>query len=272
MRTGSVTPFFAKKALGQHFLIDPNIRAKIVEAAEIRSTDRVVEIGPGQGFLTEVLIQAAREVIAIEVDRRCLELLEKRFSSKNSLRLIRGDALNYPFDQIPEGFKVVSNLPYYLSTPLLFRLLQAGTRIQRMVLMVQREVARRLVSRPGSKDYGGLSIAVQFHAEVRLEFPVSANCFRPRPKVSSSVLTIVPRSSPRVPVLDEDRFHWVVRHAFLHRRKLLKNSLTHAGLSPVVVSEALSACGIDPKGRPESLTLAEFAALSDRLFEKTRQL
>jgi len=264
--------FIPKKFLGQHFLIDPNIRAKILASAGLSRADRVVEIGPGQGFLTEGLLQVAGEVIAIEFDPRCLEVLRNRFSSDRRLQLVHADALEYPYEQLPAGFKVVSNLPYNISTALLFRLLKVRHRIGKMVLMLQREVALRLSAGAGSKHRGALSVAVQFLAEGSVAFHVSPHCFRPRPKVSSSVVIITPRAAPPVPVPDEEFFLWLVRQIFLHRRKLLKNSLAYAGFSPEVLSDAISDAGVDPKRRPETLTLAETAALSNALFEKRNGL
>jgi 16S rRNA (adenine1518-N6/adenine1519-N6)-dimethyltransferase len=261
-----------KKSLGQHFLIDPNIRAKILDAAEISPEDRVVEIGPGRGFLTEELVKRAGRVVAIEVDRGWFDLLDKRFADASRLQLVHGDALDYPYDRLQPGYKVVSNLPYNLSTPILFRLLEERARIGRMVLMIQREVAERLVSPPGSRRFGALSVSVQFVCEIRLAFSVSPNSFRPRPKVSSSVVVMIPRSDPAVPVRDERFFLQIVRRAFLHRRKSLKNALLMAGIPPAALTEALSESEIDPGRRPETLNLNEFARLSDRLFEKTRGL
>ncbi|HET6370132.1 MAG TPA: 16S rRNA (adenine(1518)-N(6)/adenine(1519)-N(6))-dimethyltransferase RsmA [Nitrospiria bacterium] len=261
-----------KKSLGQHFLIDPNIRAKILDAAELSSEDCVVEIGPGKGFLTEELIKRAGRVVAIEVDRGWYDLLGKRFADASQLQLVHADALDYRYDLLPRGYKIVSNLPYNLSTPILFRLLEERTRIRRMVLMIQREVAERLVSPPGSRRFGALSVSVQFVCETRLAFSVSPNSFRPRPKVSSSVVVLIPRTDPAVQVRDEQFFLHLVRRIFLHRRKSLKNALLMAGTPQAALKEALLESGIDPARRPETLSLLEFARLSDRLFEKTRGL
>lgn len=264
--------FFAKKSLGQHFLIDPNIRSKILDAAELTQKDHVVEIGSGKGFLTKGLVKSAGTVTAIETDPRCIAALRENLDDPPNLDLVHGNALEYPYENFRAGFKVVSNLPYYLSTPLLFRLLKERSRICRMVLMIQKEIAQRLVAKPGTKQCGALSLSVQFLCDIQLAFRVSPHAFRPRPKVMSTVVVMVPRPHPAVAVRDEPFFLSVVRKAFLHRRKLVKNALLEAGFPAAPIASALSESQIDPRRRPETLTLKEYAILADRLFEKTRGL
>lgn len=255
-----------RKSWGQNFLIDHNIQRKILDAAEIRPGERVVEIGPGRGILTKGLLERGAEVIAIEIDPLLVGTLRQEILS-DRLDLIQGDALQYLYQQIPSPYKVIANLPYYIATPLLFRLLEERHRISRMVLMVQREVAERLVSPVGGKNYGVLSVLVQLYADVRIAFHVSKSCFRPRPDVESSVIVLTPLSAPRVSVRDEAFFARVVRGAFGHRRKRLSNALADAGFSRAEVEAVLQKIGIDPARRGETLSLGEFAALADTLFD-----
>ena len=253
-----------RKRLGQHFLIDPNITRKIVALAAIRLDETVLEIGPGRGVLTRPLCTAARQVIALELDPKLGAYLAETLADCRNLDLRLGDALEFPYETLPRGTVVVANLPYYVSTPLLFTLLEARERIDRMVLMLQTEVARRLVAKPATNDYGTLSILVQYAAEASLAFQVSMNCFRPRPEVGSAVVTLVMRRPP-VQVNDETLFARVVRAAFAHRRKTISNSLRDEGLSSEQVAQALAQVGIDPTRRAETLTIEEFASLANVL-------
>jgi len=253
-----------RKSWGQHFLIDLNIQRKILDAARIASGERVVEIGPGRGILTKGLLDRGAEVLAIEIDPLLIGLLREEIPSTR-LNLIQGDALHYPFDRIPSPYKVVANLPYYLSTPLLFRLLEARRGISRMVLMLQKEVAERLAAPVGGKNYGVLSVMVQLYADVRIAFHVSKGCFRPRPEVDSAVIVLNPLPSPRALLRDEALFTRVVRGAFGHRRKRLINALTDAGFERAQVEAALRRIGLDPARRGETLSLNEFAAIAETL-------
>ncbi|MBM4121048.1 MAG: ribosomal RNA small subunit methyltransferase A [Nitrospira sp.] len=253
------------KRLGQHFLVDPNIVRKIVALARLQPEETVLEIGPGRGILTRPLCAAARRVIAVELDKKLGDYLQDQLSDCRNLDLRLGDALEFPYASLPEGTVVVANLPYYLSTPLLFKLLEARQRIDRMVLMLQTEVARRLVATPRSSDYGILSVLTQVAAETSLAFQVSLNCFRPKPDVGSAVVSLVMRRQPVVPVEDEARFTKTVRAAFAHRRKTLANSLRDEGLPAQQVAQALARTGIVPSRRAETLSIEEFAALADAL-------
>jgi 16S rRNA (adenine1518-N6/adenine1519-N6)-dimethyltransferase len=259
-----MTALRPRKSWGQNFLIDHNIQRKILDAAEIAPGERVVEIGPGRGILTKGLLDRGAEVLAIEIDPLLVGMLRQEIPSPR-LDLVRADALQYRYDRIPSPYKVVANLPYYLSTPLLFRLLEERQRISRMVLMLQKEVAERLVASVGEKNYGVLSVMVQLYAEVRIAFRVSRACFRPRPDVDSSVIALTPLSHPRVPIADEALFGRVVRGAFGHRRKRLANALTDAGFPRDQVDAALRKIGLDPARRGETLSLTEFAFLADTL-------
>ncbi len=255
-----------RKSWGQNFLIDHNIQRKILDAAEIQPGERIVEIGPGRGILTQGLLERGAEVLAIEIDPLLVGWLRQEIASPR-LDLIQADALQYVYGEITPPYKVVANLPYYLSTPLLFRLLEERRRISRMVLMLQKEVAERLVAPVGGKNYGVLSVMVQLYADVRIAFHVSRGCFRPRPDVDSSVIVLIPLSDPRVSVRDEGLFARVVRGAFGHRRKRLSNALADAGFPKAQVALALQKIGLDPARRGETLSLAEFALLADTLFD-----
>ena len=261
-----------RKALGQHFLHDQNIVRKIIALAELKPGETVLEIGPGRGILTRALSETGSKVFAVEVDRSLDEPLQKEFEASPNVRIIQADALTYPFQNIPAPFSVVANLPYSISTPLLFRLLELRSRVSRMVLMLQLEVARRIVAREGGKEYGLLSVGVQFHAEPRLEFIVPRGCFRPPPKVDSAVIRLTIRTTPKVAVKDEAFFFRVARAGFGHRRKSLRNALKDGGFPVDAVEEALSAATItagNPQRRAETLSIEEFARLADTLFEIT---
>jgi 16S rRNA (adenine1518-N6/adenine1519-N6)-dimethyltransferase len=264
--------------LGQHFLHDPNIVRKIIRLASIKPDETVLEIGPGRGILTQALSEAVPQgqVIAIELDPELHRLLAANLRDSPNVRLIREDALTYSFESLPGPLKVVANLPYYIATPLLFRLLEVRNKITEMILMLQREVAERITAAEGSKTYSPLSVAVQFYAQPHLAFIVPKGCFSPRPKVDSAVIRLVIRPVPKVKVIDEAFFHRVVQGSFAHRRKMLKNSLKDYGFKKEVIEKAHSlwdaSGGLDLNRRAETLTLEEFARLSDILFELTSRM
>ena len=255
----------ARKSLGQHFLIDKNIVHKIVRLAELQPGETVLEIGPGRGILTEALLDSSGLVVAVELDAALCARLRTTLGGRSNFRLIEGDALAFEYAQVPSPFLVVANLPYYVSTPLLFRLLEERQRIDRLVLMLQEEVVARLAAAPGGKDYGALSIAAQFYCEVRRAFRVPPTCFRPKPGVGSAVVVLTPLAKPRVSVTDEAFFFRVVRAGFAHRRKALLNSLRDEGFEGAPTAAALERAGIDPRRRAETLRLEEFATLADGL-------
>ena len=250
------------KRLGQNFLIDPNIVRKIVALAELGPNDHVLEIGPGRGILTEALSHAANHVTAVEVDPRLHAYLESRQAELPNVELVCEDALAYPVENLPIGTVVVANLPYYISTPLLFRLLDQRGRFPRMVLMLQVEVADRLVAKPGGSDYGVLSVMAQYAADITKAFKVSAQCFRPRPEVASAVVLLRAKERTRLRQEEEVAFRALVKAAFAHRRKTLVNSLKDEGykLSPVV--EALKRLDIVPTRRAETLSVEDFLRLA----------
>jgi len=252
------------KRLGQNFLIDPNIVRKILHEAAIRPEETVFEIGPGRGVLTEPLCGVASQVIAVEIDKKLAAHLSSTCHQSN-LDLHTGDALEFNYHSLPPGTVVVANLPYYVSTPLLFQLLEHRSRISRMVVMLQLEVAKRLAAKPGSRDYGSLSVLTQYCADSRVAFKVPATCFRPRPDVASAVvsLTIHPGAQEN-DSFDRD-FMNTVRAAFAHRRKTLVNSFRDSGWPTSTIHDALGSVNIDPTRRAETIALQEFIDLTHAL-------
>jgi len=258
-------PPTAIKRLGQNFLIDPNIIRKIISLAELSSHDSVLEIGPGRGILTDALCQSAGRVTAIEIDPRLHTYLTERPTQFQNLTLVLGDAMTYPIEHLPPGTIVVSNLPYYLSTPLLFRLLEHQQRITRLVLMLQNEVADRLVAQSGSSAYGVLSVMAQYSADITKAFKVSPQCFRPRPDVDSAVVLLRTKERTGQTRDNRDQLATIVRAAFAHRRKTLVNSLRDQGYDQKHVVAALTALHLPLSIRAENLSLDEFIALSRQI-------
>ncbi|CAE6701354.1 MAG: ribosomal RNA small subunit methyltransferase A [Nitrospira sp.] len=252
----------ALKRLGQNFLIDPNIVRKIVSLAALRPEDTVLEIGPGRGALTAGLCAEAGRVIAVEIDPQLQPHLQETLGHCRNLDLRIGDALAFPFGTLPPHTVVVANLPYYVSTPILFALLDARARLDRLVLMLQTEVALRLAAKPDSEDYGVLSVLAQEAAEVELAFRVSPNCFRPRPTVGSAVVRLTIKARDEVDPVRYERFRRLVRAAFAHRRKTLVNSLRDEGYPSERISSALQAVGVPLQARAETLTLDHYRALA----------
>ena len=253
------------KRLGQNFLIDPNIVRKIVALAELGPSDHVLEIGPGRGILTEALCHAAVRVTAVEVDPRLHAYLETRRAELPNVELVCEDALAYPVENLPMGTVVVANLPYYISTPLLFRLLDQRDRFPRMVLMLQNEVADRLVAKPDGSDYGVLSVMAQYAAEIAKAFRVSAQCFRPRPEVGSAVVLLRTKEQRELTIEEEPKFAALVKASFAHRRKTLINSLKDEGYDQKSVIEALQSLSLSPTVRAEILSVAQLIELTRRM-------
>ncbi|MGA6827844.1 16S rRNA (adenine(1518)-N(6)/adenine(1519)-N(6))-dimethyltransferase RsmA [Nitrospira sp. NS4] len=252
----------ANKRLGQNFLIDPNIVRKIVALAEVTQETQALEIGPGRGILTEALCKAAGQVTAVEIDPRLHAYLAGRQAEFPNLTLVLGDALIYSFAELPVGTVVVANLPYYISTPLLFRLLEHRDRIPRMVLMLQNEVADRLAAKPGTSDYGVLSVMTQYAADITKAFRVSAQCFRPRPEVGSAVVLLRTKERRELNREEEPKFAALVKAAFAHRRKTLVNSLRDEGYDQAQVTEGLVSLNLPPSTRAEVLALDQFMRLT----------
>jgi 16S rRNA (adenine1518-N6/adenine1519-N6)-dimethyltransferase len=258
------------KQLGQHFLIDANIVRKILSLADLRGQETVFEIGPGRGILTRALCGVSSRVVAVEIDRQLYEHLRDHTRDCANLELHQGDAIEFPLSRLPDETVVVANLPYYLSTALLFRLLEHRDRFSRLVLMLQTEVARRLIAGPGSKDYGVLSLLTQVAADAELAFHVSAQCFRPRPEVGSSVVQLRIKRPGRIPPEEEALFRLVVRASFAHRRKRLLNSLRDEGFAPAAVQAALARLHRSSDCRAEELSLDEFMGLAGALAESAQ--
>ena len=252
----------ALKRLGQNFLVDPNIIRKIVSLAALRPEDTVLEIGPGRGALTAGLCAEAGRVIAVEIDPQLQPHLQETLRHCHNLDLRIGDALEFPFASLPPRTVVVSNLPYYVSTPILFALLDARAHLDRLVLMLQTEVALRLAAKPNSEDYGVLSVLTQEAAEVEVAFRVSANCFRPRPTVGSAVVHLTLKRQDGVEPHQYERFRRLVRAAFAHRRKTLVNSLRDEGYPVERISRAMHTVGVPLQARAETLTLSDYRALA----------
>lgn len=255
----------AQKRLGQNFLIDPNIVRKIVALAELTRYDVVLEIGPGRGVLTEALAQAAGRVVAVEIDPLLHRLLAERQPEWPNVELVCADAMTYGLDRLPSGTIVVANLPYYISTPLLFRLLEQRARFPRLVLMLQEEVVDRLVAKPDSESYGVLSVMAQYAAEITKAFRVSAQCFRPRPEVGSAVALLNTKAGIAGGEEEARTFASLVKAAFAHRRKQLVNSLRDEGYATGPVQEALVRIGLADDVRAEILSPEQFLTLSKLL-------
>lgn len=254
-----------KKSLGQNFLKDPFYLTKIADAAQAGPEDRVLEIGPGLGHLTAVLVKRAKEVLALELDERLIPLLQKEFGSLQNIEILHADALEYAYGSLPGRWKVVANLPYYISTPIIQKLIAHRDKFVSLTLMLQKEVAVRIASPPGNKDYGYLSVLVQLYAVPRIEFMVPSDAFTPQPEVDSAVVTLVIREQPAVSLASEIFFIRVVKAAFSQRRKTLRNALKQLEVPGEKMQLVLSKTGIDLARRAETLSVEEFGRLADFL-------
>ena len=258
----------ASKRLGQNFLVDAGVVRAIVDAAALSPADTVLEIGPGIGTLTQGLAESGARIVAVELDKKLPAVLAETLKGYDNVTVVPGDILKLDILRIlnlgaGERFKVVANLPYYITTPILMALLEQHLPIERMVTMVQKEVAVRMTARPGSKDYGALSVAVQYHTDARIVMDVPPRAFMPAPEVTSAVIACRVRETPAVRPSDEKLFFRLVRAAFGQRRKTLLNALTGAGLTKEQCRAGLAAAGIAESLRGEQLSLADFARLSD---------
>lgn len=255
----------ASKKLGQNFLIDSGVVKKIVDAAEISDGDEVLEIGPGIGTLTQGLLEAGAKVTAVELDKKLPAVLAETLAGYENFKLIQGDILKVDVEKImPPNFKVVANLPYYITTQILLTLLEKKLPVTKIVTMVQKEVAERMTAAPNSKIYGAMTVAVQFRADVKIAFEVPPSAFLPRPEVTSAVVVCDVRESP-LKVNDENYFIKVVRAAFGQRRKTLINSLIGAGFNREKILSALEVANIQSKLRAENLSIEDFVNLSNNL-------
>ena len=270
--------FTFKKSFGQNFLTDTNILQKIVDTAEIDKNVNVIEIGPGIGALTEFLAENAAEVMAFEIDERLVPILEDTLRDHDNVKVINEDVLKADLQTRVKEFenpnlpiKVVANLPYYITTPILMHLIESKIPFEEFVVMMQKEVADRISAEPNTKAYGSLSIAVQYYMTAKVAFVVPRTVFVPAPNVDSAILKMTRRKQPLVEVKDEDFFFRVSKASFLHRRKTLWNNLTsHFGKSEEVknkLEQALENATIKPSIRGEALSISDFARLSDALRE-----
>lgn len=269
--------FSFKKSLGQNFLIDTNILRKIVEFAGLTEETGAIEIGPGIGALTEQLARSSKKVVAFEIDQRLLPILAETLSPYPNVKIIHQDVLKADVQAVLEeefadtsDLMVVANLPYYVTTPIIMRLLEEQLPIRGIVVMLQKEVADRISAKPGTKDYGSLSIAIQYYTEAETVMVVPKTVFVPQPNVDSAVIRLTKRETPAVKVKDESFFFQVTKASFAQRRKTILNNLTSqlpdGKNKKAEILDALQASGIDPARRGETLSLQEFARLSDELY------
>ncbi|AOF48223.1 16S rRNA methyltransferase [Tetragenococcus halophilus] len=270
--------FTLKKSLGQNFLTDPNILHKIVAAAEITKNNNVIEVGPGIGALTEHLAQKANQVLAFEIDQRLIPVLADTLQAFENVTIVNQDVLQTDLVKTTEKVftkdlpvKVVANLPYYITTPIMMHFLESDLAVHQMIVMLQKEVAERINAKPGTKDYGSLTIAVQYYMATEISLIVPKTVFVPQPKVDSALLKLTRRKQPKVQVTNEKAFFKLTKAAFQLRRKTLWNNLQHAyGKETVTktrLKKSLAEAEIDPSRRGETLSLEEFARLSNRMEE-----
>jgi 16S rRNA (adenine1518-N6/adenine1519-N6)-dimethyltransferase len=251
---------FPKKRFGQHFLQDENVLDQIVATVNPKPDDHLVEIGPGEGVLTKRLLPEVNGMVAIELDRDLIPRLRQNCLGLGELRIYQKDVLKFDFTELSPPLRLVGNLPYNISTPILFHVINNISIIKDMHFMLQQEVAERIVTDPGSKTYGRLSVMVQYYCEVELLFHVGARAFFPPPKVESAFIRLVPRTTIKLQAKDEKNFSRVVQAAFSMRRKTIRNSLRK-----MISEEQLRAIGIDPQVRPEDLAVEEFVSIANQL-------
>ena len=266
--------FSFQKKFGQNFLINSAVLEEIIDAAGVTKDDFVIEIGPGIGTMTQYLCEAARQVIAVEIDTNVIPILQDTLSEYDNVQVLNQDILKVDINALANEYnngkpiKVVANLPYYITTPIIMGLFESHVPIDSITIMVQKEVADRMQVAPGTKDYGALSLAVQYYAEPYIVANVPPNCFMPRPKVGSAVIRLTRHSQPPVQVNNEKLMFQIIRASFNQRRKTLANSLkNYEGLSfdKEEIEQAIAACGFQPAIRGEALSLEEFAILSNVL-------
>ena len=272
--------FSFQKKFGQNFLVDSSILDRIIESAQITKEDCVLEIGPGIGTMTQRLAEEAGAVVAVEIDRYLLPVLADTLSAYENVTVINADILKLDLNRIVEEYnggrpiKVVANLPYYITTPIIMALFEKKVPLHSVTIMVQKEVADRMRVGPGTKDYGALSLAVQYYAKPEIVTKVPAGCFMPKPNVDSAVIRLTRYEKPPVEVEDEAWLFAVIRASFNQRRKTLANGLANAGYPGIgrrQVEEVLSAMGLAATVRGETLTLEQFAELSNRLVKRSGQ-
>lgn len=266
--------FCFQKKFGQNFLIDGHVLDKIIAGAGVTKDDMVLEIGPGIGTMTQYLAEAAGKVVAVEIDRNLLPILQETLSDYDNVKVIHADVLSLDLEKLVQEenggrpIKVVANLPYYITTPIIMALFEQHVPLANVTVMVQKEVAARMKSGPGSKDYGALSLAVQYYAEPYIVANVPCNCFMPRPNVDSAVIRLTRYEEPSVQVKDEKMLFKIIRASFNQRRKTLQNGLNNSSelnFTKDQIAAAIAAAGFSPSVRGEALTLEQFARLTDIL-------
>lgn len=267
--------FVFQKKYGQNFLIDTHVLEKIIRAASIGSDDVVLEIGPGIGTLTQYLCENARQVIAVEIDDMLIPILGETLKDYDNVKIVHNDILKIDVNEIVSEYpgssiKVVANLPYYITTPIIMGLFESGVPIDSITIMVQKEVAERMQAKPGTKDYGALTLAVQYYADAKIMANVPPNCFMPRPAVGSAVINLVKHKEKRYDVKNEDMLFRIIRASFNQRRKTLQNGLNNAANLPYTkqqIAEAIEKMGLPAAVRGEKLSLEQFMELSNILEE-----
>lgn len=269
--------FSFKKSLGQNFLIDPNILRNIVSHAKLKENSGAIEVGPGIGALTEHLAREAKKVVSFEIDQRLLPVLEDTLSPYDNVKIVHSDILKADVAQVIEeempgieDIMVVANLPYYVTTPILMKLLNDRLPIRGFVVMMQKEVADRITAKPGTKAYGSLSIAIQYYVTAEIAMVVPKTVFMPQPNVDSAVIRLIKHENPPVKVIDEDFLFEVSRASFAQRRKTilnnLQNGLVNGKQNKELILQALEKAGIEPSRRGETLSIQEFGKLADCLY------
>ena len=268
--------FCFQKKFGQNFLIDGHVLDKIIAGAGVTKDDMVLEIGPGIGTMTQYLAEAAGKVVAVEIDRNLLPILQETLADYDNVKVIHADVLSLDLEKLVQEenggrpIKVVANLPYYITTPIIMALFEQHVPLANVTVMVQKEVAARIKSGPGSKDYGALSLAVQYYAEPYIVANVPCNCFMPRPNVDSAVIRLTRYEEPPVQVKDEKMLFKIIRASFNQRRKTLQNGLNNSSelnFTKDQIAAAIAEAGFSPSVRGEALTLEQFAKLTDILLK-----
>lgn len=268
--------FCFQKKFGQNFLIDGHVLDKIIAGAGVTKDDMVLEIGPGIGTMTQYLAEAAGKVVAVEIDRNLLPILQETLADYDNVKVIHADVLSLDLEKLVQEenggrpIKVVANLPYYITTPIIMALFEQHVPLANVTVMVQKEVAARMKSGPGSKDYGALSLAVQYYAEPYIVANVPCNCFMPRPNVDSAVIRLTRYEEPPVQVKDEKMLFKIIRESFNQRRKTLQNGLNNSSelnFTKDQIAAAIAEAGFSPSVRGEALTLEQFAKLTDILLK-----
>ncbi len=250
-----------RSRLGQNFLLDPSIAKRIVEASGVNRDDTIIEIGPGHGIMTRFIAEKANELIAIELDNNLFDKLKKDLIAYSNVTLINMDVMEYDFAR-HGPFKVIANIPYYITTPIIFKLIEEENKMRSMTLTIQKEVAERIAAPPGNKQYGVLSLMVQYYGKTDILFTIPAGAFKPKPKVDSAVIKIERYAKPPVNVTSEDTFRRIIKTSFANRRKMLSNTLkaVHPDIKTI-----LEGIYIDPSRRPETLSMDEFAILANKI-------